>query len=93
MAPRPSRRRGSAESLAYAWPFSWIGCSWLGCVIGVGGWAAGMGAFLGRGAKERWIPWVEVEVVRPAGRNCRSTIGRIGVPAAKKRCRIVSTEM
>jgi hypothetical protein len=52
-----------------------------------------MGAFLGRGAKERWIPWVEVEVVRPAGRNCRSTIGRIGVPAAKKRCRIVSTEM
>ncbi|XP_051227203.1 F-box protein At2g41170 isoform X2 [Lolium perenne] len=27
--PRPSRRRSWADSLACAWPFSWIGCSWV----------------------------------------------------------------
>ncbi|KAG8055062.1 hypothetical protein GUJ93_ZPchr0001g29466 [Zizania palustris] len=27
--PQPSRRRGWADSLACAWPFSWISCRWL----------------------------------------------------------------
>uniref|UniRef100_A0A0A9G2Q6 F-box domain-containing protein n=1 Tax=Arundo donax TaxID=35708 RepID=A0A0A9G2Q6_ARUDO len=27
--PRPSRRRSWVDSLACAWPFSWIGCRWL----------------------------------------------------------------
>ncbi|KAL5220313.1 hypothetical protein ABZP36_025026 [Zizania latifolia] len=27
--PQPARRRGWADSLACAWPFSWIGCRWL----------------------------------------------------------------
>jgi hypothetical protein len=26
--PRPSRRRSWADSLACAWPFSWVGCRW-----------------------------------------------------------------
>jgi hypothetical protein len=30
-APRPARRRSWADSLACAWPFSWIGCRWLRC--------------------------------------------------------------
>ncbi|GJN17409.1 hypothetical protein PR202_gb04471 [Eleusine coracana subsp. coracana] len=28
---RPGRRRGWVDSLACAWPFSWIGCRWLRC--------------------------------------------------------------
>lgn len=27
--PRPARRRSWVDSLACAWPFSWIGCRWL----------------------------------------------------------------
>uniref|UniRef100_A0ACD5W2J3 Uncharacterized protein n=1 Tax=Avena sativa TaxID=4498 RepID=A0ACD5W2J3_AVESA len=27
--PRPNRRSGWADSLACAWPFSWIGCRWV----------------------------------------------------------------
>ncbi|KAM0827956.1 hypothetical protein ACQ4PT_067861 [Festuca glaucescens] len=27
--PRPNRRRSWADSLACAWPFSWIGCRWV----------------------------------------------------------------
>jgi hypothetical protein len=30
-APRPARRRSWADSLACAWPFSWIGCRWPRC--------------------------------------------------------------
>jgi hypothetical protein len=66
------------------------GATGSGALVGL---AADMGVFVGRGAKGRWIPWVWVEVVRPAGRDCRSTTRRIGVLAAKKRCGIVSAEM
>jgi hypothetical protein len=55
--------------------------------------ADAMGAFISRGAKGRWIPWVRVEVQPPADSERSWKTVQIETAAAKRGCPIVSAEM